>query len=237
MGEDDRATWASLAVSLAGVILAAAFLAQPAAPEPTTMKLLVWAVFSALCILGAIATLFPHHCSSSISLPEGLDPSRYTSLGGVRLVHGHHPRCGGFEDHEFTFRGKTFCAGCTGLLIGAISSLSLAAVHFLFNYRIPAMVGYIGLGLVSLGLLYIPLVKNKTPPLRTAVNASFVLGFAILLSAIDGVGNLIFDVIVIGLCVQWMSTRIQLSRWSHGVVCGGCDEPCEERPGSEPSNV
>lgn len=237
MGEDDQATWVSLAVSLAGVILAAAFLAQPAAPEPTTMKLLVWAVFSALCVLGAIATLFPHHCSASISLPEGLDPSRYTLLGGIRLVHGHHPTCGRFEGHEIKFRGKTLCAGCTGLAVGAIASISVATLHFVYGFQLPAISGYFGVGFVALGLLFIPLTGTRSAPLRMAINSLFVLGFGILLSAVDGVGNLIFDIIAIGLCVHWMSTRIQLSRWSHGVVCGGCDEPCEEKPGSGPSKI
>jgi hypothetical protein len=193
------------------------------------MRGLVWAVFSSLCILGGSATLFPHHCSPSISLADGLDTTRYTEFQGVRLVHGHHPTCGRFEDHEFKLQGKTLCSGCTGLLIGSIISFAIATLHFVYNYRLPAVAGYLGLGLVVIGLLYIPLLKKAVTPLRLAFNAFFVLGFGLLLSAVDGLGDPILDAIVIGLSVYWMFTRILLSRWSHDKVCSICDDPCERR--------
>lgn len=221
-------TWASLALSLLGVALVAGFLAHPVAPSSTDMKMLVWSVFTSLCVLGAFATLFPHRCSPSISLSESLEPQRYTLFMGIRLVHGHHPACGHFRDHEIILRRKTFCAGCTGLLVGAVASIIFAILYFVYNFRLPAVSGYLGLGFVVLGLVFIPLVKTR-PVFRSGINALFVLGFSLVLISVDRMGNLGFDLVVIGLCVYWIFTRIQLSRWSHDTVCGGCDEPCDEK--------
>ena len=229
MWRQDRAVWAYLAISLAGVILVAAFLTQPRVPSTTDGKLLVWTVFSLLCLLGAMATFFPHHCSPSVILPEDLDQSRFTTLKGVRLVHGHHPTCGKFGDHEFNIGLKTFCAGCAGLFMGAVAGLSVATLYFVHHQSLPTSSGYIGLGFVILGLLYIPFFKAGFTMIRTVLNALFVLGFALVLVAVDGVGSLVLDLIVIGLCSYWMFTRIQLSRMSHDIICDGCDEACDKK--------
>jgi hypothetical protein len=225
----DKAVWSYLAVSLAGVILAAAFLTKPRAASIIDWKLLIWAVFSSLCLLGAMATFFPHRCSPLVVLPEDLDQSRFTTLKGVRLVHGHHPMCGKFGVHEFNVGRKTFCAGCAGLFIGVVAALSVATLYFVHRRSLPASSGYIGLGFVLLGLLYIPFFKVGFPMIRTAVNALFVLGFALVLVAVDGVGSLVLDLIVIGLCSYWMFSRIQLSRMSHDIICDDCDEACDKK--------
>ncbi len=224
-----RAVWAYLAIALAGVILVAAFLTQPRVPSTMDGKLLVWTVFSLLCLLGAMATFFPHHCSPSVILPEDLDQSRFTTLMGIRLVHGHHPTCGKFGIHEFNVGRKTFCAGCAGLFVGALASLSVATLYFVYLRSLPASLGYIGLGFVLLGLLYISFFKAGFTMIRITLNTLFVLGFALVLVAVDGVGSLVLDLIVIGLCSFWMVTRIQLSRMSHDIICDGCDKACDKK--------
>jgi hypothetical protein len=50
-----------------------------------------------------------------------------------------------------------------------------------------------------------------------------------VLASVDGLGNPTFDFVVVGLCVYWILTRIQLSRWSHNRVCRECEEPCDLR--------
>ena len=225
----EGSAWIPLVISLAGVLFAAAFLLRSGPTSPASRGILVWAVFSAMCVMGAVATLFPHHCSSSVSIPSDLDESRYTVLMGVRLVHGHHPGCGKFGGHELVLKGKTLCAGCTGLFAGAIAALSTAALYFIFDYRLPALAGYVGLGFVVLGLLYNILLKQGPPFVRTALNFLFVLGFALVMVAVDGVGDPGLGFFAIGLCTYWMFTRIQLSRWSHDRVCGACDEDCDRK--------
>lgn len=229
MAEAARPVWISLAISLAGVFIAAGFIATPSSLPSTTGNIYVWSIFAALLVLGAAATFFPRRCSRSIVNTEDLDPSRYTPISGVRLIHGHHTLCGRFADHEFTVAGKSICAGCLGLFIGATSSLLLSAVYLMFNPAIPLGVGMLGLAFVTLGLLYIHVLKNLPIGLRTAVNAIFVVGFALTLMVVVGVGNVEMALITIGFFVFWMYTRIQLSQWGHNAICDGCDEPCPVR--------
>jgi hypothetical protein len=197
-------------------------------PSTSAAALYVWSLFSALCILGASATLFPHVCLRSARLPEELDPSRISILFGVRVVHGHHSRCGEFQGHEFLVNGKTFCAGCIGLLLGASTALILSTLHFVLGFTYP-WAAFIGLGCVVLGLIHIPLLRTGVPLLRTAFNAALVASFALVLVGVDEIGSLELDLIVIGLCVFWMFTRIQLSSWDHERICRGCGYRCVEK--------
>ena len=229
MAKAARPVWISLAISLAGVFIAVGFIVTPSSLPSTRGNIYVWSIFAALLVLGAAATFFPRRCSRSIVNIEDLDPSRYTSISGVRLIHGHHQLCSRFAGHEFTVAGKSICAGCLGLFIGATSSLLLSAVYLMFNPALPLGVGLLGLAFVTLGLLYIPVLKNLPIGLRTAVNAIFVVGFPLTLMVVVGVGNVEMALITIGFFVFWMYTRIQLSQWSHNVVCDGCDEPCPAR--------
>ena len=221
---------ASLVISLAGVGLAAVSLnttqRMPSTPAAT---IYIWSLFSALCILGSSATLFPHICLRSDRRPEELDPSRISNLFGIRVVHGHHPRCGEFQGHELLVNDKTFCAGCIGLLLGASTALILSTLHFFSGFTYPWATSFVGLGCVVLGLLHIPLLRTSILILRTAFNLALVAGFALLLVGVDEIGSLELDLIAIGLCVFWMFTRIQLSSWDHERICRGCGYRCVER--------
>ena len=212
--------------------LVAALLYPPhPAPSSHDAGLYVWGLFSAISLLGASATLLPHLCGRSARGPEELDPSRTSVILGIRVVHGHHTLCGGFRGHEFAIDGKTFCASCVGLLIGASTALVVATLYFVFGFTYPPAAAFIGLGCVALGLLHVPLLRTGIPLLRSALNVGLVMGFALVLSAADKVGSLELDLVVIGMCVFWMFTRIQLSSWDHDRICRSCGYRCDTRDG------
>lgn len=217
------------AVSLAGVVLAAWFMTKTPAGTPAMRNLVVYSLFSILNVLGAVATMFPHRCGTDIGISMDMDESRYTNVLGVRIVHGHHHGCQGFRAHEFADGGKTYCAACTGLLIGAVSSLALSTSYFFSSTVYPAYTGYFGLAFVVLGLIYIPLLGNLWTGFRMIINTMFVLGFSLVLISVDRLGDPTTDLIVICLCVYWMYTRIQSSRWGHDKICAECEEPCDLR--------
>jgi hypothetical protein len=221
-----RFVWIFLAISLAGVFIVAGFIVTPVFLPSPRVNLYVWSIFSTFLVLGAVATFFPHHCSQSIVETEDLDPSRYLSISGVSLIHGHHPLCGRFVNHEFTIAGSSICAGCMGLFIGATSSLLFSVVYLMYNPTIPWGVGLLGLVFIIFGLLYIPVMKNLPNVLRTVINAIFVVGFSLALMVVDGIGNTEMALTTIGFFVFWMYTRIQLSQWNHSLICDGCDEQC-----------
>jgi len=213
-------------VSLTGVVLVAAYLFNPDVGAPSESSIVIWALFVSLCLLGAVATLLPHRCSPSRALPRDLDPSKFTVVLGVRLHHGHHISCNHFQGHEYDIQGRSFCASCTGMLVGALAAASVATLHFFYGWNPGGVFGYMGLGCVVLGLVYIPLRIASGAILRSLINALFVLGFSLILSVVDVSGNAAFDLVVIGLSVFWMFTRIQLSSWSYDKFCDECGEEC-----------
>ena len=229
MRGEDLTQWVSLGLSTAGFLVVIGFLSRPVSSAKTEGGAIAWSVFTLLCVLGAVATFFPHHCSPSTQLPEEVDPSRYTLFFNRRLVHGHHPVCEGFRGHEFSFRGKRVCASCAGLLMGSLSASAIAGLHFSGVFSPPIYAGYVGVVFVASCLLYIPLPRGRVPILRALMNALLVVGFSLVLVAVDTRGQLGPDLIAIGLCVFWMLTRIQLSRSSHERMCESCPEDCYRR--------
>ena len=229
MEREHKLTWANLVISILGLLMVALMLSRPVTTPTLSGNLTAWALFSTLCILGATATLFPHTCSHTTRPSEDQEPSRYTTIAGIRLVHGHHPTCGSFKGHELELGEKTYCAACTGLLIGAIVALIVATLGLFYRMNPPPITGYLGLALVLLGLIYNPFLNITTPILRTLINALFVPGFSLILVAADGHGSPGLDLLVTALSVYWMYTRIQLSRLSHDEICDGCVEPCEKK--------
>jgi len=189
---------------------------------------LIFGLFVGLCVLGIVAALFPQTCSPSKNPQAKLEPSRTTTLGMLRLVHGHHPSCEEFVDHEFAMKGKKICVGCAGLIFGAVSASLIAASYFFYDYKYPFYTGYVGLVFVFLGLMHIPLFRVRILVLRFVFNALFVIGFAFLIVAVDGVGSSSIDLITIGLFINWIYTRIQVSRWDHDSICLSCGQKCED---------
>ena len=229
MQRERKLAWANLAISILGLLMVALMLSRPGTTPTPSGNLAAWAIFSILCILGGTATLFPRTCSHTTRSPEDLEPSRYTTIAGIRLIHGHHATCESFSGHELELGEKTYCAACTGLLIGAIIALAVATLGLVYGITLPPIAGYLGLALVLLGLIYNPLLKITDPILRTLINALFVPGFSLILVAADGQGNPGLDLLVIALSVYWMYTRIQLSSLNHDEICDGCEAPCDKK--------
>jgi len=191
--------------------------------------LYVWGLFSTISLLGALATLFPHVCGRLDHQLEEFETVRASAILGLSVVHGHHPLCAEFQGHEFKFKGKSFCAGCTGILIGVCTALVITTLHFIFDIPFVAATAYIGLGCVVVGLLFIPFKKKDIPLQHSAFHLALVVGFSLVLVGVDGLGSFEFDLVAIGLCIFWMYTRIQLSRWDHDRICGVCGFKCDEK--------
>ena len=70
-------------------------------------------IFGAICVLGIIAGITPRWCTfASKSERRGNDG-----------VAGHHPDCGHFPGHTVKLGERVFCAGCSGLVLGAVTAL------------------------------------------------------------------------------------------------------------------
>ena len=221
---------ANLGLSLIGVLLVAIIIGKSDPNMISDRFLSIWGIFCTICVLGAIATIFPHKCSNS-EIPSDLEPIRYSTFRSFRLVHGHHPICRTFNDHEIKIGQKMFCAGCLGLLIGSIIAIINATLHFQSSATIPQCAGHFGLGFVFLGLVYNPLLKIKIPFLRLIINVLFVYGFSIILVVVDQTNSYVLVLFVIMISVYWMYTRIQMSSWTHDFECNNCEDYCEKKGG------
>lgn len=186
-------------------------------------------IFVALCVLGAVATLFPRRCSPEIRVTGDLHPSRYTDVLGIRVIHGHHSDSSGFSNHEIRLGEKRICAGCLGLLAGSFIAIIITAIPAIQHISVPSQFGYLGLAFVAAGIVYSVLIPESPPVLRTVLNALLVTGFALIYLVLTSVRGL--GLMGISLGIFWMYTRIRLSRWSHERFYAGCDEPCNEKIG------
>ena len=219
---------AEIVLSGGGMVLVLATLRnEPSSVTPKNPAHFI--IFISLCVLGAIATLFPRRCSPDLPTSSDLPPSRYTEFLGARIIHGHHSDCRGLSNHEIRLGEKRICAGCLGLLAGSILAILLATTQTIQSIPVPPQLGYLGLLFVAAGLAYSVLVPGSPPALRTSLNALLVTGFALAYFSLTSARGL--GLMGISLGIFWMYTRIRLSRWSHERLCASCDEPCLEKMG------
>lgn len=196
--------------------------------------------YTIICILGIVAVFFPKKCAGLLFLKNidvkntgtfrKRDMTEDTSLiFGVRIVHGHHPSCESFSDHEIKIGNKTFCAGCLGFLFGALISLVIANLHFFFGWRIGKggfIVVSIGILSVTFGLIQLLIIKIRGL-LRIIPNAILVLGTVLILIGVDTlVNSVIVDEFILILSMFWVWTRISLSQWDHLKICTECGHKC-----------
>jgi hypothetical protein len=139
---------------------------------------------------------------------------------------GHHPDCGRFSAHTIRFKGNSYCAACTGLLMGGVVAMIVTALYFFFGLNAGSasftavLVGQLGL---ASGLIQFKF-KSWT---RSAANLLFVLGSSFMLIGVDQlVGSVFVDIYVSGLIVLWILTRVMISQSDHRRICLSCGFSC-----------
>lgn len=224
--------------SFLGLILIATFtnLSPTMQDDAFWRKPLVGASFSVVCLLGIAAGIYPSKCSSMFhfrrTAQKELTSKSTSPPKTASVLLGHHPDCGSFGAHVFRVGHWVFCAGCVGLIQGAVLSLFGVAVYFFLslsfwsNNFLVFWVGFIG---VSCGLLQYHLFNLGRSSIHLAVNTFFVFGVFLLLVGVDAITqNAIVDFYLIALSIFWLYTRILLSQFDHKMICTACPvEGCE----------
>ena len=123
------------------------------------------------------------------------------------------------------------CAGCTGLILGAIF-VTVSMVIFIFiELSIPFNIFFT---LIILGFILI--ASNFLITLITLKNAGgqllsslfLIIGFLLIIIGIFQVtGDIIYSLIGVIISFLWLDTRIQLSYWRHTKLCNSCQETCK----------
>lgn len=182
---------------------------------------LVGTLYIAICVLGTIAVFYPAKCKSLFQKsqnPISL-PNKPVTLIQIR---GHHPDCKKFSANRIHILGRTLCASCSGLLIGAVISIVGAVLYFAIGFSIAwGDVWLIVLGetFMLLGLAQIKFVGY----IKVAANLVFVVGsFMILVEADMLGGSPLVDFYVLGLIAFMLWLRILLSEWNNTRTCQAC---------------
>jgi len=176
---------------------------------------LLRAVFALICVIGIIA---------------GVSPGILSFSGAEKRdgegVSGHHPDCGRFNGHTVNLLGKRRCAGCTGLVVGAVASLGGLALGL-----VPLELGIYnvfwgGVILVGLGLAQ-HFFDLGNEWVHLLLNILFVVGAWLMFESIQGlVLGLGVQVYFLSMTVFWIWARIRASQWTHVGVCAGCPRRC-----------
>ena len=225
--------WILTAISLLCLvfIIVLTFFYRPA--EAFLSRQPVTFLFITICCLGATAALLPSKCSRIFHqtqpnhkrLPQS--DSGDESFQKRILWSGHHPTCGCYTTHVVQIRGKTYCAGCIGLLTGA--SLAIAG-SLTYSLQIISVVEeatplfWAGSFLVLLGLLQYarPLMMNGW--VHYLLNTIFVSGtFLLLVGVIEINGTLFVETYFLFILLYWILTRVALSNVEHQRICQQCE--------------
>ncbi|UCD73057.1 MAG: hypothetical protein JSW01_06375 [Candidatus Bathyarchaeota archaeon] len=223
-----------LGISLLGLVLVAAltFSTQSSEVISPRQRFVVGLVFGLICFLGIIAGVFPSRCSRIFHFQEergGRLVSR-EKLDSMRTEYiafeGHHPDCEDFSAHVFQMGGKKYCAGCTGLVAGAVISLFGTLVFFSTEIvlgNMGVLVFWLGFAGAIVGLLQHSLSRNQGSGVHLLLNTTFVLGAFLLLVGIDEItGDLFLEGYFLVLTLYWILTRMFLSRQEHRRICRAC---------------
>lgn len=185
-------------------------------------KTAIGSVFAALCLLGAVAALFPKSCSWRFALSK----SHGSGEAYAQAARGHHADCGHFAAHVLRLRHHVACAACSGLFLGAVVAAIGSSLHFsglLLISGFATFLVWLGASLVTLGMAQF-LFRGV---FRFLVNTFFVLGaFLMLVGADELVQSFFLDLFVFGVIIFWIITRILLSDWDHTRICRGCESQC-----------
>lgn len=214
-------------------------------------KLLIFSLFFLICFLGMIAALYPASCSGSLLRREENEFSRAEELkleedgdklfsedrdklsGGIKdkkisstEFKGHHPVCDEFTSHTLRWQGKTYCAGCTGLIIGAILAMFGSLIYILYGsleVKYGILILIIGLGCVFISLLQMFILKIQHNLLKFFTNLILVIGsLFILIATVTINNNLFIEFYFLILIILWILARIRISHQDHRAICSNC---------------
>jgi hypothetical protein len=215
----------NLSISIFGIFIVLLLAFNP----PTIHENLFWRkpliglVFIIICMLGVFAALFPKPCSQIF----------YSKRENVNFhsrqidATSHHPNCEEFSAHVIHVNGHTLCAACTGLLLGALITVTGTVFYFFGGWHAEE----ISLPLVLIGVIGVAsgFIQLKFRSfVRLMLNALFVLGAFLILVGIEELTKSLFvEIFLVALIVFWILTRIQVSQWDHWRICRSCKFPCE----------
>ena len=182
-------------------------------------------LFSTICILGITAGIYPSKCSQMIHLSRNESKITDRVNSGVASIkfEGHHPTCGNFFSHVLKLGRKTYCAGCVGLVTGAVFSLIGCPFYFFGGLHEAAYTPFFWFGFISVtfALLQYHIFIVNSGVFHFFLNALFVLGTFLIFIVVNEKNSAV-GVFLLPLIVYWVMTRVTLSKLEHKKICSTC---------------
>ena len=224
-------------LSLAGLLFL--FLLYLYTPQTTNpYKLVFIIIFVLICFMGIIAAIYPIQCMSfkeekytkSICKNNTLNKNNETEYrfkNRILKIEGHHPDCGEFQDHIYTFYNKKLCVGCSGLLIGSVMAIFTVMSYIIYGTSsglgsIGGFIFYLGVAVTSAALLLLIFLSLKIKLVRFISNLSLVWGSSLVLIGLLEYRNIFLSIYFLFLVLVWIMTRSAVSRRNHQMICQSC---------------
>ena len=192
-------------------------------------KIFVTGIFFISCIFGISIAIHPNWWKKNKQNTNHLSNLKRPKTS--KPFQGHHPDCYMFKNHILIIKNKTQCAGCLGLILGALTSIILIIFYLIFPLKLSINYFYMFfiLGIIILILVYIEILflrRNKS--VHIILNTLLILSFlSITISVLEITKNMIYSILTILLCFLWLDTRIHLSNQKHKDICKNCDKECK----------
>jgi hypothetical protein len=217
------ALW-QLSMSILGLLLLIPLTFSYSGSRVPFQPQLVGGFFILICSVGAIMGVYP---SKVLALLGDYRMKADESDGhSSRGSKGHHPPCGRFTTHTLSVAGRTICAGCTGLVLGAMIAIAGSLTYFLIGLSPtdPIIVFWLGFAFVTLGLLQ-HRIDLDNPLIHASLNVVFVLGAFLLEVGVDSInGSILANTYLLVITAYWIVARIALSEADHASICGRCGQ-------------
>jgi len=205
------------------------------APNPKILyyfqRQLILSIFFLICILGMVAAVSPSRCTAFLSLKQFQKTDHKSnriekSSNFGNTFKGHHPECDNFKTHTFSLMRKKYCAGCSGLFIGALIAVIGTIIYYFYGISDGIdgrLIFFIGFTSVLVYLLQDLLLDINFNFAKFLFNMILVLGsFMILIGIIELNNSIFIQLFFMMLVFNWIFGRIASSEKKHYEVCNEC---------------
>ncbi|MHA1974269.1 MAG: hypothetical protein ACTSW1_14815 [Candidatus Hodarchaeales archaeon] len=122
------------------------------------------------------------------------------------------------QEHEILFKGKYYCAGCTGSIIGLLLTQFLLILYFFFPnfYLTELSIFYLVIGSILVIITFTRYFIEFRPTIRLVQHTTLFPGIAFLIISLDLLAHSAFIMIILlPLWLLFIVSRIYLSEIDH----------------------
>ena len=145
---------------------------------------------------------------------------------GYQSLRSHHPDCDNFKPHTYTLMGKKYCAGCTGLFIGALIAVIGTGIYYFYIISFGTggeLIFFMGFVSVLVALLQNFFWKINLNIGKFFFNLILVIGSFLLLVSINEMNEGLFvHLYFLVLVTIFILARISSSEKNHTIICDEC---------------